>query len=151
MEARIVGRTQRSRLRSRLRQVQADELTSLARNRADIQTYDGHAAALDRLARDARVVQPRMLTELTATVNRDWYIDSSVLDEVVERLALQESSRGRIVLRSVERDYLDLARVADERSEVLTSLDSATSEEPRERGAALRTLERALARFRGDA
>lgn len=71
---------------------------------------------------------------------------------------LSSHARGNFVLRAVEtenhlhNDGPTLALVATlmMKDDVLTALDSATSEDPREFGVAARALDDALARFRGD-
>jgi hypothetical protein len=88
---------------------------------------------------------------------RDWYVDAREEDHLVRTHGLRSDARGDFVLRALETDdHVDNAGVTLDlvaalmQGDVLTALDSATSEDPRERGVAMRILDDALDRFHGD-
>lgn len=156
-----LGQGQVSRLRSRLRDIDSADLVAATRNRALIGRFTGHTAAVDRLRREARTVDRRALRGLVAQshdTQADWYIDSRDEDFLVRTYGLRSDARGNFVLRAVntkdrlENDgvTLDLVATLMSDDDVLTALDSAISEDPRERGVAMSVLDEALDRFRHD-
>jgi hypothetical protein len=159
-DATWLGQAQASRLRSRLRVTDSSGLVASTRNRALVRRFAGHDAAAVRLARDPRTVGRRVLRGVVGHgqhVEGDWYVGAPDLKDLMLAYGLRADPGGNFVLRSVATGdpahgavALDLVRelMTDD---VLTALDSATSADPRERGAATRALDDALARFRGDA
>lgn len=154
-----IGQPQGSRLRSRLGDMNAEQLVAAARNRALIGHFSGHPAVVARLHADSRTVAQRSLPGLTllGTVT-DWYIERRDERCLVNEYGLQANPAGDLVIRAVDTNpYLsfpaiDLTDVADliDRG-VLTALDAATSPDPRESGVAKRLLSDALGGFRSDA
>lgn len=154
-----LGQGQVSRLRSRLRAIDSDDLVAATRNRAVVSRFTGHESAVGRIATDSSTIGRRSLPGLVGRENpeTDWYVDARNEDAVVQRYGLRSSSRGDFVLRAVETEddsrmegvTLELVQ-ALMMADVLTALDSATSEDPRERGVATRVLDEALIRFRRD-
>lgn len=154
-----LGQGQVSRLRSRLRAIDSDDLVAATRNRAVVSRFTGHESAVGRIATDSSTIGRRSLPGLVGRENpeTDWYVDARNEDDVVQRYGLRSSSRGDFVLRAVETEddsrmegvTLELVQ-ALMMADVLTALDSATSEDPRERGVATRVLDEALIRFRRD-
>ena len=155
-----LGQGQVSRLRSRLRIIGSDDLVAATRNRAVVSRFTGHQSAAGRIANDSSTVGRRSLPGLVGREHHaetDWYVDARDEDYVVRSYGLRSNARGDFVLRAVETEEathmegvtleLVLALMMDD---VLTALDSATSEDPRERGVATRVLDDALDRFRGD-
>jgi hypothetical protein len=159
-DARWLGQSQVSRLRSRLRDIDSAGLVAAGRNRALVGRFAGHPAAASRLARESDIVKRRALPGLVGRdigAERDWYVDAREEDYLVRAYGLQSDARGDFVLRAVTTDRLSdnegvtlrlvAALMTDD---VLTAMDSATSEDPRERGVAMRILDDALDRFRAD-
>lgn len=154
-----LGQGQVSRLRSRLRIMGSSDLVAATRNRALVSRFTGHQSAVGRLAGDSRTIARRALPGLVGQnhhAETDWYVAARDEDYLVRAYGLRSNSRGDFVLRAVKtEDRLDkdgitlnlvIALMVDD---VLTALDSATSEDPRERGVAMRLLDNALDRFRG--
>ena len=155
-----LGQGQVSRLRSRLRSIGSDDLVAATRNRALVGRFTGHQSAAGRLAGDSRTVARRALSGLVGQdhhAGTDWYVDARDEDYLVRTYGLRSSARGNFVLRAIKTEdrldkdgvtlHLAIALMMDD---VLTALDSATSEDPRERGVAMRVLDDALGKFRGD-
>lgn len=156
-----LGQAQISRLRSRVRDSDSHGLVAATRNRAVMGRFAGHSSAVERLARARRVVVRRALPGIVdsgAVGSVDCYIDARDEREIVAKYGLRADGRGTFVLRGVkaqeESDDLGLTmamvKTVMAASTVLTALDSAVAEDPRERGVALRLLNDALAQFRGD-
>ena len=155
-----LGQGQVSRLRSRLRNLGSDDLVAATRNRAVVGRFTGHQSAAERIVGDSSTVERRALPGLVGQnqrVETDWYVDARDEDHLVRTYGLRSNARGDFVLRAVETEdllgkggvtlHLVTALMMDD---VLTALDSATSDDPRERGVAMQALDDALARFRGD-
>jgi hypothetical protein len=160
-EADWLGQGQVSRLRSRLRDIDSAGLVAATRNRALVGRFAGHQAAAGRLARESGTVERRALPGLVGQdhyAGTEWYVDARDEDYLVRTYGLRSDARGDFVLRAVKTDdrldndgvtlHLVMALMTDD--DVLTALDSATSEDPRERGVSMRLLDDALDRFRGD-
>lgn len=153
-DAAWLGQAQASRLKSRLRSIDATHLVSATRNRAKVLPYTGHEATAGRLDREAGVWASRALPQLVApghAEHTDWYVDACQVDQLTERYGLMPDLRGQYTLRIVETDddvtsefLADLIGHAD----VLAALDAATGRDPRERGVGTRILDNALAEFR---
>jgi hypothetical protein len=160
-DAEWLGQGQISRLRSRLRDIDSADLVAATRNRALIGRFTGHPAAAARLTRAASTVERRGLRGLVGQsqdIETDWYIDARDEDYLVRTYGLRSEARGSFVLRAVKTEdrldddgvTLNLVLTLMRDDDVLTALDSATSEDPRERGVAMRILDDALDRFRRD-
>lgn len=155
-----LGQAQISRLRSRLRDTDSDALTAATRNRAVVGRFTGHDAAASRLARETNIVRRRALPGLAGQrqdAETDWYVDARDRDHLVRTYGLRADPRSTFVLRAVETsDHIDNDGVTLDlitslmKEDVLTALDSTTSEDPREQGVAKRILDDALTGFRGD-
>jgi hypothetical protein len=156
-----LGQGQVSRLRSRLRDIDSADLVAATRNRALVGRFSGHPAAADRLAREPSTVERRALRGIVGQsqdAGTDWYVDGRDEEYLVQTYGLRPDARGNFVLRAVNTEdtldndgvtlHLVIALMMED--DVLTALDSATSEDPRERGVAMRVLDDALDRFRHD-
>lgn len=161
-DAHWLGQAQTSRLRSRLRGIDAPALAAVTRNHALVTRFTGHDAAAGRLARECRTVRRRALPGLAVQpqdAESDWYVDARDHDHFVRTYGLRADPRGTFVLRAVETDDLDNAGVGllgliatlMVKADVLTALGSITSQDPREQGVAKRILTDALTRFSDDA
>ncbi|MGA8256681.1 MAG: hypothetical protein WB767_08915, partial [Nocardioides sp.] len=137
----------------------SDDLVAATRNRALVGRFTGHQSAAGRLG-ESSAVERRALPGLVGQdrhAGTDWYVDSRHEDHLVQTYGLRPNPRGDFVLRAVKTEdrpeaegvTLDLV-VALMLDDVLAALDSATSEDPRERGVATQVLDDVLYRFRGD-
>lgn len=160
-DAHWLGQAQTSRLRSRLRDIDAPALAAATRNHALVTRFTGHDAAASRLAHEPNTVRRRALPGLSRQrpdAETDWYVDTRDQDHLVRTYGLRPDTRGTFVLRTVETDdsidndavTLDLIATLMEKADVLTALASTTSEAPREQGLAKRILTDALTRFSDD-
>lgn len=143
-----LGPTQRSRLKSSLRSLAADDVVARARKRAVIRRYDGLDSAIRRVATvlvDARAGGTEL--GLSGDARVDGYVASSELDVLVGRLRLHEQAAGPLTLRATSFD-LEVVRTLAAQSHVLAALDLAESPQPRERRAGLDALTTALAGLR---
>ncbi len=144
-----LGSVQRSRLKSTLRGVTAERFVAQARNRAQVHIYQGHSAIAARL-RNEIVVADRGAIGLGAQslleARADGYVDAGDVQKIAHRYALRESARGGYVLRATTFDLATVQRIT-EASNVLASLDAATSRDPRERGVGADVLTESLARW----
>ncbi len=160
LDADWLGQGQVSRLRSRLRSIGSDDLVASTRNRAVVGRFNGHQSAAGRIAGDSSTVERRALPGLVGRdhhVETDWYVEARDENHLVRSYGLRSNARGDFVLRAVKTEDMSHERgvtlelvIALMVGDVLTALDSATSEDPRERGVAMRVLDDALDRFRGD-
>ncbi len=159
-DAHWLGQAQTSRLRSRLRGVDAPALAAATRNHAIVTRFTGHDAAAGRLARECRTVRRRALPGLAGQrqdAESDWYVDARDQDHFVRTYRLRADPRGTFVMRAVatgdrlDKDVVTLDLIVGlMEADVLTALGSITSEDPREQGVAKRILTDALARFSDD-
>jgi len=139
-----MGQTQRSRLKGRLRALDAAAVVERARERAEVTRYSAHSSAGQYLLAElvyATDVAGRLGLAAANTV--DGYLASSMVDGVVSRHGLTRDDEGRVTLRATS---MDLAVVRDlaGRGVVLAALDLAESLDVRERRAGLDALDRAL-------
>ena len=143
------GDTQRSRLRSRLRRLDAAELVERARERAEVTRYRAHTSAGQYL-RAELVYATDVASQLglTETNSIDGYLASGDVQGLVTRHGLIRDDEGRVTLRATYMD-LDVVRDLSGRSPVLAAIDLAESLDIRERRAGLDRLDRALETFRG--
>lgn len=150
VDAGWIGPTQTSRLRSHLRGIDAETLTSRARNRAKVHRYTGHRSAAARLA-DQIIIPDRGVLDLvsdSATDARvDGYLSPNDEQHLVKEYALSPDAVGRFILRATSFDLATVRHLLD-RSDMLVALDAAVSLDPRERGAGQARLEKRLAEFR---
>lgn len=148
VDARWLGSTQVSRLRARLRDIDAAKLVERSRNRASITHYAAHPSATRRVAADVVHAEHSAQLGLAGSSTLNGYVATGHRDEVVRRHGLIRDDGGTITLRATG---MDLAVVWDlaERSVVLAALDLAESLDLRERRAGLTALERALEELRG--
>ncbi len=156
-----LGQAQVSRLRSRLRQINSNDLVAASRNRAVVGRFAGHQVTASRIGGEPSTVERRALPGLVGVdyqAQRDWYVDVRYLHDLVRTYGLLSESSGDFVLRAVatddphDREGVTIKLVGElMQGDVLAALDAATSEDPRERGIAVRTLDDALKRFRDDA
>ncbi len=144
-----LGESQRSRLRGRLRGMDADELVDRARGRARVSRYVAHRSAEERLRTelvDTSVAAERL--GLAATNAIDGYLTATDLEAVVSRHGLIRDDTGSVTLRTTSVD-LDVVRDLVSAGDVLVALDLAESLDIRERRAGTHALDRALAGLRG--
>lgn len=146
-----LGTAQKSRLRTALRATDAQALVSRVRNRARIHRYAGHASTAGRLRNEIVVVHRAGDLGIAGDDGTvDGYVATDSLGDLVIRHALIEDPQGQYALRATDFDLDHVSAIADAAEiPVLAALDSAQSLDPRERGVALDTLDRALAWFRG--
>lgn len=144
-----MGQSQRSRLKGRLRRLNATDLVERARGRAKVTRYRAHSAAGRYLLGEliyASDVAGRL--GLAETGDIDGYLAVDDVEGVVARHGLIRDDRGRVTLRATGID-LDVVRTLSKRSAVLAALDLAESLDVRERHAGLNQLDRAMEDFRG--
>lgn len=144
-----MGETQRSRLKARLRALDAPDLVERARDRAAVRRYAAHASA-GRYLRDelVRATDGSDQLGLAATNAIDGYVSQCAAAGVISRHGLIRDDDGLVTLRTTSID-LEVIRDLARRGVVLAALDLAESLDVRERRAGLDTLDRALASFRG--
>lgn len=148
-DASWMGRSQRSRLKQRLRTLEVADLVERARGRAAVTRYTAHARTGERLRKelvDTSAVAGRL--GLAAGNAVDGYLAASDLARVVADHGLIRDDAGRVTLRATGVD-LELVRDLAGGGVVLAALDLAESLEVRERRAGLDALDHALANFRG--
>jgi hypothetical protein len=143
-----LGETQASRLRSVLRETNdADDLLTRMRDRARVQTYLAHRAALPRL-RERVVSTNQQLLGITdvADDSIDGYLPASGLDDVVRSLGLRADGSGSVVLRTTEFEFDRVRDLIATRT--VAALDAGTSTDPRQRGIGRRTIRELLEAYR---
>lgn len=144
-----MGETQRSRLRSRLRSIDATELVERTRERADVTHYRAHPSEssylLKILLSATNAAGPLGLVD---TSRVDGYLKRGDVERVVREHGLIRDDEGQATLRATTAD-LDIVRDLVARSVALTALDLAESLDVRERRVGLTALTRALEPFRG--
>lgn len=146
-----LGQPQRSRLKSRLRDIGAEELVSAVRNRATVHHFTAHRAAATGLA--GRLVtgsRSAAFGDLTATTvaGVDGYLTAGDLDEVIEEFVLATDGVGdlEVTVRSTGFDLATIEIIAAA-GQTLAAVDLATSLDPREHAAALGAVTHALQVF----
>jgi len=147
-DAQWLGPTQRSRLRSRLRSLSAEQLVGRARNRAVATTYRAHPSALASL-RDRIVIAstPDDGFGLAGTSAVGGYIAAGSLDATVHHFGLIPDESGTVTLRATSMPIDAVSSIASS-GFTLDALDLATSLDTRERAAGLAALTRVLETFR---
>lgn len=144
-----MGEAQRSRLRTRLRTLGAEELVSLARQRAAVARYAGHTSTAARLR--IEIVDTARAAEvlgLAAATSVDGYVALAEVDALTARHGLIRNDDGRITLRGTAMDLAVVTELVGAGT-VLAALDLAESLDIRERRVGLDALADALERFRG--
>jgi len=148
VEADWLGQVQKSRLRTVLREIDARELVSRARNRARVHRFSGHASTAARLRRE--VVTVHLTSDLGLVGDAglfDGYVNTQQLQGLVARHGLARDVRGQYALRATDFDLDAVARIA-EATIALAALDSAESLDPRERAVGIDALQHALEKIR---
>ena len=148
-EAAWMGESQLSRLRGRLRGLDAGELAGRARGRAVASRYTGHTSTPGRLR--SQVVdtsESAAALGLTATATVDGYVAAAELDALVARHGLILDDAGPFTLRATSMP-IDIVADLARRAPVLAALDLAESLDVRERRAGIDALTATLERFRG--
>lgn len=147
-DASWLGGTQQSRLRARLRDLDAPKLVERSRNRAVVTHYSAHPSAIRRVAEDVVYLDRSAQFGLAGSSTLSGYVATDRRDEVVRRHGLIRDDGGTVSLRATA---MDLAVVRDvaERSAVLAALDLSESLDVRERRAGSTALTGALEQFRG--
>jgi len=143
-----MGESQRSRLKGRLRRLNAAELGERARERAEVTRYAAHSSAGQYLLGElvyATDVASRL--GLAETNNIDGYLAASDMDGVVSRHGLIPDDAGAVTLRATSMD-LEVVRDMSKRGVVLAALDLAESLDVRERRAGLNAHDAALGSLR---
>lgn len=144
-----LGASQRSRLRARLRELDAAELVERARERADVTRYRAHTSTARRLS--------EILVHATGAAGRlgladtnavDGYLAADDLADLVRNHGLIRDDDGHVTLRATTMDLTLVENLAHD-SVVLAALDLAESLDARERGVGLAALGHALDNFRG--
>lgn len=144
-----MGERQQFRLKSRLREIDADGLLAQCRNRAVVRTYAGHPRALDRVRSEiASTHESAQRLGLSGTNAVDGYVAADQLQDVALRYALVEDAAGSITLRATTMS-IDVVTGFATGGTVLAGLDLAESADVRERSAGVHALEQALSDFRG--
>jgi excisionase family DNA binding protein len=149
-------RSQRSRLRAKLRTMTARDLVRAVRRRADVTRYRASASFIAELrdrvlltgaaAADADRKTAAALGLVMARRDMvDGYVDGATAARLIGDYFLAEDVQGNVALRVVDTMFAEGARVADI---VTVALDLAESLDARERSASLGFLEQTLAELR---
>lgn len=139
-----LGQTQRSRLRSTLKKLSAQDVVARARNRAHVHRLGGLDSAIRRAAGeivDAHAHDADL--GLAGSGRVDGYVATMDLSGLLQRLRLHEDLDGRLTLRATAFD-IDIVRSLAGGGHVVAALDLAESTDPRERRAGLDALDAAL-------
>ena len=148
-DAAWMGDVQRSRLRSRLRSMDAGELVGRARNRAFVTQYRAHASAAQRLR--GLLVSPADASARLGLVDSDvadGYLAAADIDNVVGTFRLVCDDAGAVILRATTIDLTIVRSLADQ-ALVVAGLDAAVSADAREQRAGIDALTDALEMFHG--
>lgn len=146
----LIDQPRRSKLTTRMRTLDADELHRLARKRCEVKRFHASPRASERLA---HLIEPGGVSALAdGTRSRrfglagvrsegrvEGYWDGRLAD-LLFQVPMQLDGNGNVVLRLVEKAAMGRAKGAD----VLVALDLMDSDDVRERGAGRDTLNRFL-------
>lgn len=149
MDAAWMGESQRSRLRARLREINAEELVARSRNRAVVRRYSGHPSAVSRVR--AVTVSTHLATRRLGLADAnavDAYVDADELDDVVRSHALALDASGTFTLRATTMAIDVVAELVID-GDVVAAMDLAESLDVRERNAGMKALQDALESLRG--
>lgn len=144
-----LGAAQASRLRRTLHELtEPAELLVRLRDRATVQSYSAHRAALPRL-RDLIVVPDiKQLGIVDMEDSKlDGYIAAHSLEAAVRSLALEKVATGNVTLRVTGFDFEQVQALVNA-STVVAALDAATSVDPRVRGVGEHALAKILKTYR---
>lgn len=148
-DASWMGESQRSRLKARLRALDAAEFVERTRGRAEVARYAAHTSARERLLKElVHTSEEAGRLGLAATDAVDGYLAASDVAGVVARHGLIRDDDGRVALRATTMD-IDVIRDLARRGTVLAALDLAESLDVRERRAGIDALRGSLDEFRG--
>lgn len=149
LEAHWLGATQVSRLRRTLRDLsEPAELLVRMRDRATVQSYSAHRAAVPRLRELIAVPDIGQLGIVDVGDSKlDGYIAATSLEATVRSLALQEVATGNVTLRVTRFDFEHVQALLNA-STVTAALDAATSVDPRVRGVGERAVAATLKAYR---
>lgn len=151
-----LGQAQVSRLRSRLRTMDGSALVAATRNRATAQRFTGHQAVGPRLREDRRVAVLRSLDGLAGPIDNgsvEAYVAPGDAMALAQGFGLRSAVHGDVVLHGICTDQHGSPTVSVDwvrdvmHGPVLPALHSATSEDPRERGLAMRVLDERLKEY----
>lgn len=137
-----------SRLSERLRHLDPAELVAACRRRASVHRHRASESFLDDLRGQIVLsgVSATTIAHFGMSADRsrvDGYCPTATLDDLTTRFHLAADDRGNVTLRVV--DDLDTALLDRSTMPIaVVALDLAESQEPRERAAGLRLLERLL-------
>jgi len=144
-----LGGPQRSRLRTRLRDIDAERLVERSRARAVVTRYRGHPSGKRRLSeRIVGTSETGQLLGLAHASAIDGYVAASELANVVREFGLIRDESGDVTLRATTMP-LDVVADLAASGTTLAALDLAESLNTRERTAGLTALARALEEHRG--
>lgn len=146
-----VNAAQRSRLRARLRGMDAAEFVRFARDRADTRRFRATEAVLERLGRNvtltgvSAVAADRSTADgfglaSSAASGMEAYVERELLDAYVEDFFLANDQKGNVTLRVTDHASRAL-RLA---TTTAVALDLTESLSSRERSAAFRVIEQKL-------
>lgn len=146
-----VGQAQRSRLKARLRLIEADVLVSAVRNRAIVHRFTAHRAAVTGLEQQLVASGGRAaFGDLTAATSTgvDGYIATTDLDRLVDEFVLATDGAGDVdvTVRTTSFDFAIVVAIAAT-GDTLAAVDLATSLDSRERAAGLGILTGQLEAF----
>ena len=139
--------TQRSRLRSRLRNMDAEDFVRATTRRSDVRRHRASGSFLDRLRRSVTLTGSSAIDASRAVAGRfglaptqrdavDGYVDHATAQRLIDRCHLVDDAGGNVTLR-ITVDWKAEEDVADD---VVIALDLAESLDVRERSAGLGLL-----------
>lgn len=152
LDARVIGQTQRARVRAALRAMSAERVVSSVRNRARTTRCVGYRSSATRISSelvDAGIAEARLgLSSVDRRV--DGYATESDVQRIIARyhLRVDAGADDAAVLRAVSTPHIDLVRQVRSSGDTLAALSLAESQDPRERSAGLRYIGEALDRVR---
>lgn len=157
---RRLNAAQRSRLRARLRGMDAEQLVRLARRRSEVSCYRAFSSFLDRLRTHVTLTGTAAVSEDRAVADQfglaaggrttvDGYVARNLLRDYEDEFFLVADRRGNVLLRSTDTGVHAGADTSGQRmaSETAIALDLADSLNTRERSAGLRVLTDTLRRL----
>jgi hypothetical protein len=147
--AQWMGARQCSRMKERLRGLDALELVERSRGRARVSRYRAHSSARTRLMSElVTSADAETRLGLVGGDRIDGYVEVDAADGLVERHGLIRDDDGSVVIRATTFD-LSVIRELAGRGTVLAALDLAESLDIRERRAGVDGLDAALRALRG--
>jgi len=144
-----LGGPQRSRLRTRLRDIDAERLVERSRARAVVMRYRARPSAKKRLRE--RIVATDSADELLGLAHSsaiDGYVAANELENVVQEFGLIRDDSGDVTLRATTMP-LDVVADLATSGTTLVAFDLAESLDIRERTTGLTALSHALEEYRG--